>query len=137
MTTENSYDAGDFVGGTFVKKEDLAAGPQRFTIQGVSKATFEARNGSPAEEALQLELDEDRQFSLNKTNIRVLIGAYGRKTADWIGKPIILYVDPNVMFSGRLVGGVRVQIPDLTVQQQMAADIAEVMPDSPLGSPVS
>ena len=60
---------------------------------------------------LQLELEGEREFSLNKTNIRVLIGAHGRKTADWIGKSIILYVDPNVMFSGRLVGGVRVQIP--------------------------
>ena len=130
MTTQNDYDAGDFVGGTFIKKEDLAAGPQRFTIQGVSKATFEARNGSPAEEALQLELDEDRQFSLNKTNIRVLIGAYGRKTAAWIGKTVILYVDPNVMFSGRLVGGVRVQIPDQTGEEALAADIEEAMADA-------
>ena len=130
MTTQNDYDAGDFVGGTFIKKEDLAAGPQRFTIQGVSKATFEARNGSPAEEALQLELDEDRQFSLNKTNIRVLIGAYGRKTAAWIGKTVILYVDPNVMFSGRLVGGVRVQIPDQTDEEALAADIEEAVADA-------
>ena len=130
MTTQNDYDAGDFVGGTFIKKEDLAAGPQRFTIQGVSKATFEARNGSPAEEALQLELDEDRQFSLNKTNIRVLIGAYGRKTAAWIGKTVILYVDPNVMFSGRLVGGVRVQIPDQTDEEALAADIEEALADA-------
>ena len=130
MTTQNDYDAGDFVGGTFIKKEDLAAGPQRFTIQGVSKATFEARNGSPAEEALQLELDGDRQFSLNKTNIRVLIGAYGRKTAAWIGKTVILYVDPNVMFSGRLVGGVRVQIPDQTDEEALAADIEEALADA-------
>ena len=130
MTTQNDYDAGDFVGGTFIKKEDLAAGPQRFTIQGVSKATFEARNGSPAEEALQLELDEDRQFSLTKTNIRVLIGAYGRKTAAWIGKTVILYVDPNVMFSGRLVGGVRVQIPDQTGEEALAADIEEAVADA-------
>ena len=29
----------------------------------------------------------------------------------------------------------RRSLPDVTVQQQMAADIAEAMPDSPLGSP--
>ena len=129
MTTRN-YDAGKFVGGTFLKKEDLASGPQRFTIQGVSKVTFEAQNGQPAEDVLQLELDDDRQFSLNKTNIRVLIGAPGRNTVDWIAQAIILYVDPNVMFSGRLVGGGRVQIPS-TTQEPMAADSTEVKADSP------
>ncbi len=127
--TEQSYDARDFVGGSFIKKEDLAAGPQRFTIQRVSKTTFEAKNGQPAEEVLQLELDE-RQFSLNKTNLKILIGAYGRNTGDWVGKTIVLYVDANVMFSGRLVGGVRVQIPDDTVEEALAADIEEAMADA-------
>ena len=88
MTRQN-YDARDFVGGTFIKKEDLAAGPQRFTIQGVSKTTFEAKNGRPAEDVLQLELDDDRQFSLNKTNTKILIGAHGGKTDGWIGKSAI------------------------------------------------
>ena len=129
MTRQN-YDARDFIGGTFIKKEDLAAGPQRFTIQGVSKTTFEAKNGQPAEDVLQLELDE-RQFSLNKTNIKILIGAHGGKTDGWIGKSVILYVDPNVMFSGRLVGGVRVQIPPAT-EESMAADSTEVKVDSPV-----
>ena len=136
MTTTENYDAGDFVGGAFLKKEDLAAGPQRFSIQGISKVTFKGRNGGADEDALQLELDDDRQFSLNKTNTMALIKMYGRSTANWIGKTITLYVDPNVMFSGRLVGGVRVRIQDVTLQEQHAADIAEAMPDTPLGSPV-
>lgn len=129
MATIENYDARDFVGGTFIKKDDLAAGPQRFTIQGVSKTTFEAKNGQPAEDVLQLELDE-RQFSLNKTNIKILIGAHGGKTDGWIGKSVILYVDPNVMFGGRLVGGVRVQIPDQTGEEALAADIEEAMADA-------
>ena len=90
MSSSNSqksnFDAGEFVGGTFIKKEDLSAGPQRYTIEDVSKATFEARNGSPAEDVLQLRLDDNRTFSLNKTNLRILIEAYGRSTTDWIGE---------------------------------------------------
>ena len=128
--TRESYDARDFIGGTFIKKEDLAAGPQRFTIQGVSKTTFGAKDGRPAEDVLQLELDDDRQFSLNKTNTKILIAAHGGKTDGWIGKSVILYVDPNVMFGGRLVGGVRVQIPDQAVEEALAADIEEAMADS-------
>ena len=119
MTRHENFDAGDFVGGTFIKKEDLTAIPEPFTILSVSKATFEARNGNPAEDVLQLELDDHRQFSLNKTNLRVLIGAYGRKTAAWIGKGVGLYHDPNVMFGGRVVGGVRVTVPSDTLPDQM------------------
>ena len=130
MATIENYDARDFVGGTFIKKDDLAAGPQRFTIQGISKTTFGAKDGRPAEDVLQLELDDDRQFSLNKTNTKILIGAHGGKTDGWIGKSVILYVDPNVMFGGRLVGGVRVQIPDQTVDEELAVDLAEAMSDS-------
>ena len=130
MATIENYDARDFVGGTFIKKDDLAAGPQRFTIQGISKTTFGAKDGRPAEDVLQLELDDDRQFSLNKTNTKILIGAHGGKTDGWIGKSVILYVDPNVMFRGGLVGGVRVQIPDQTVDEELAADLVEAMSDS-------
>ena len=130
MATIENYDARDFVGSTFIKKDALAAGPQRFTIQGVSKTTFGAKDGRPAEDVLQLELDDDRQFSLNKTNTKILIGAHGGKTDGWIGKSVILYVDPNVMFRGGLVGGVRVQIPDQTVDEELAADLVEAMSDS-------
>ena len=58
MATEN-YDAGEFIGGNYVKKEHLAAGPQRFTIYGVERVEFEARNGRKAEQVLQLDLGED------------------------------------------------------------------------------
>ena len=117
MTKHENFDAGDFVGGTFIKKEDLTAIPEPFDILSVSKATFEARNGNPAEHVLQLELDDHRQFSLNKTNLRVLIGAYGRKTSEWVRKAVGLYHDPTVSFGGRVVGGVRVTIPSDTIEE--------------------
>ncbi len=131
MTTQGqNYDAGDFIGGKYINKEVLADGPQQFTIQGVSKTTFEAKNGRPAEEVLQLEFADDRTFSLStKINIRILINAFGRSTANWVGQEIILYVDPNVMFGTSLVGGVRVRIPDL--KAALAADMAAALPDSP------
>ena len=122
--TDTGYDAGEFSGGSYIKKDDLAAGPQRFTIEGVSKATFEAKNGRPESDVLQLELGDDRKFSLGtKTNVKILIKAFGRKTADWVGQDIVLFIDPHVMFSGSLVGGVRVRIPDSAQR-----DIEQAMP---------
>ena len=121
-----NFDATEFAGGSFVKKDDLMAGPQRFTIEGVSKVTFEARNGRPAQDVLQLDFDEERKFSLNKTNTKLLLMAFGRNTSEWVGKEIVLHHDPNIMFAGNFVGGVRVQIPPAVADMQR--DIAEAMP---------
>ena len=75
-TTTADLDANDFIGGIYIKKQDLDAGPQRFTIAGVSRATFASRDGRPAEDVLQLEFPDGRKFSLSaKTNVRILIKA--------------------------------------------------------------
>ena len=111
--TNESFDANDFIGGSYIKKQDLEAGPQRFTIAGVSRATFALRDNRPAEEVLQLEFEDGRKFTLSaKVNIRILIKAFGRKTPAWIGQSIILYIDDNVTYGGTLIGGVRIRLPD-------------------------
>jgi hypothetical protein len=48
---------------------------------------------------------------LNVTTIRVLESAYGDDTDVWTGKQVLLYVDPNVSFQGRVVGGLRLRVP--------------------------
>jgi hypothetical protein len=32
-------------------------------------------------------------------------------TDDWIGKQIVLFVDPSVSFAGKIVGGIRLRAP--------------------------
>lgn len=39
----------------------------------------------------------------------VIVGMYGSIIEDWIGKPVTLYVDPDVMMGKSRVGGVRVR----------------------------
>jgi len=48
---------------------------------------------------------------LNITSIRVLEGAFGDDSDDWTGKKVMVYVDPNVSFQGRVVGGLRLRPP--------------------------
>jgi hypothetical protein len=48
---------------------------------------------------------------LNVTSIRVLEGAFGDDSDGWIGKRVMIYVDPNVSFQGRVVGGLRLRAP--------------------------
>jgi hypothetical protein len=46
---------------------------------------------------------------LNVTSIRVLEAAYGDESDLWVGKKVTIYVDPNVSFQGRVVGGLRLR----------------------------
>ena len=46
---------------------------------------------------------------LNVTSIRVLESAFGNESDDWKGKQVTVYVDPNVSFQGRVVGGLRLR----------------------------
>jgi hypothetical protein len=64
------------------------------------------------EKAVMLFTDANiKPMIVNSTNWDTLELSYGKDTDLWIGKPVEIYVDPGVSFSGRRVGGVRVRIP--------------------------
>lgn len=49
-------------------------------------------------------------LGLNKVNAEAMAEITGTKTIEqWVGARVCLYVDPNVMFGGKRVGGVRVK----------------------------
>lgn len=64
---------------------------------------------------------------LNITSIRVLEGAFGDDSDDWIGKKVMVYVDPNVSFQGRVVGGLRLRPPK---KQTPAPEVAPAPKDT-------
>lgn len=54
----------------------------------------------------------DKGLTLNKTNGDSLHEITGSKEVeDWVGKRIILFVDPSVMYMGKKVGGIRIKSP--------------------------
>lgn len=89
---------------TYVKADDVKAGPQKFVIETV-EAT-ETPDGKPA---LQLVFQGGKKLTLNKTNARILAGMIGDDTDTWLGKKVVVTFDPTVMFSGKMVGGIRVK----------------------------
>lgn len=46
----------------------------------------------------------------NKTNAEIIAEMYGEETADWIAKPVTLYVDPNVTFGGKRTPAIRIRM---------------------------
>jgi hypothetical protein len=67
---------------SFIGLEDVANGPRRDVIIGVSMGNFDR----PV-----LELRSGDRFSANKTNVRALVKAYGDDSDGWINKVIELY----------------------------------------------
>jgi hypothetical protein len=56
--------------------------------------------------------DQLKPFPLNLTNRRAIVAAYGNQSENWHGKPIELYVNPDVTDSkGIVTGGIRIRIP--------------------------
>ena len=96
--------------GNFVKKEDIEKGSKRYTIRGVETVDFKDKIGG-LERRLQLVFDNDHRFTLNATNIKRLVRAFGDDTAAWVGHSIVLVFDPDVEYAGRVVGGIRVRVP--------------------------
>ena len=67
---------------SFVALEDVANGPRRDVIVGVTIGNYD----KPV-----LELQSGDRLSANKTNVRALVTAYGDDSDSWIGKEIELY----------------------------------------------
>jgi len=52
--------------------------------------------------------DNDKPWKPCKSMLRVLISAWGDQGADWVGRSVTLYADPDVRFGGVAVGGIRI-----------------------------
>lgn len=94
----------------FLRKEDIP-NPVLWTTTGVEQRNT-AMQGAGEELKWCLFFQEtDKPLVLNSTNIHICEQVFGSDdTDDWIGK-IVLYVDPNVTFGGKLVGGIRLRKP--------------------------
>ena len=82
--------------------EDLIGSTKTITVTEVKAGSAE----QPI--IVHYEGDNGRPFKPCKTSLRVLISAWGDRGADWVGKSMTLYADPDVMFGGVKVGGIRI-----------------------------
>lgn len=80
--------------------DDLLVGPITVTVTGV-------RRGDK-EQPVSIDIAGQRPYKPCKSMRRVLITAWGDDGRSWIGRSMTLYCDPNVMFGGVKVGGIRI-----------------------------
>jgi len=98
----------------WLAKEDITH-PIRATIKAVTQEEIKGESGNETKNILHFNGDV-KQMILNRTNAEFLVAAFGDDSDHWLGKTVEIYVDPNVMFGGKRIGGVRVR----AVQQQTA-----------------
>ncbi len=140
----------------YVMKEDVGDG-MLVTIKGFKRENV-AKESESASIKYILGFNECKPLVLNKTNgnrISVIMHEIynitrdyqqdgkgkcpgNERFANWVGKQIVLFNDPTVEFSGKIVGGIRVRAPeDIDGQlgdvsdEQADAGQAEQMDDIP------
>lgn len=92
----------------FLRKEDFDE-DRVLSIRGVK---LEDMPGDSGDQKWVLYFREEAKgMALNVTTIRVLENAFGDDSDNWVGKKVKVYVDPNVSFGGKVVGGLRLMPP--------------------------
>lgn len=95
----------------FLKQTDVGRG--LLVTVTACKAYNVAQEGAEPEHKWCLVFSEiDKPLVLNATNIQLCERIFGSDDTDhWTGKKLVLYVDPNVSYAGKLTGGIRVRAP--------------------------
>lgn len=104
--------------------------PILVTIRGCEEINV-AMEGADPEYRWTLSFCElEKSMTLNSTNGQIIAAIIGSKeSADWIGKQIVLYRDPNVSFGGKLVGGIRCRAPKTSQQNIPDPSITNTNPE--------
>lgn len=114
---------GEMIESKYLKQSDVEE-DTTVTIEKVGKANV-APKGEEAEYKWLVRFTElPKPMVLNSTNIKRLAKACGSDdTDDWIGKKVVVYVDPDVEFAGNVVGGLRIRAsqPKPQTRQQQPA----------------
>ncbi len=95
----------------FLKQTDIGAGAL-MTVSVCDRHNV-AKEGAEPELKWCLGFAEtDKPLVLNSTNIQLCERIFASDDTDeWVGKKVVLYVDPNVSYGGKVVGGIRVRAP--------------------------
>jgi hypothetical protein len=107
----------DMIQSKFLRKEDF----EEDRVMTIKTVKLEDMPGDDGQQKWVLYFREEAKgMALNVTTIRVLEKAFGDDSDQWVSKKVKVYVDPNVSFGGRVVGGLRLMPPKNTAPRAPA-----------------
>lgn len=116
--------------------DDLMAGPRTVTIAEVVRGS--------SEQPVDVVLVEfpGRPFRPSKSMRRVMVAAWGVQSSAYLGRRMTIYRDPDVMFGGAKVGGIRIshlshidkplKVALTVTRGKRAPYVVNPLPDAPL-----
>jgi hypothetical protein len=107
--TPTEDDLKNAYGGQYLSQEDIGDRRVKAKILKVRNAELKGENGTKPKFVIWFS-NIDKGMVLNTTNKNVLVDAFGRAPADWIGKDVGILVDPNVSYQGKRCGGLRLRV---------------------------
>jgi len=83
--------------------DDLIAGPRTIRITGVTVSP-----GAEQPVSVRFEGDEGRSWKPCKSMVRLMVSVWGADSAQYSGRRLTLYRDPEVKWGGLAVGSIRI-----------------------------
>jgi hypothetical protein len=97
----------------FLKREDVGRG-LLLTITGCHQENVAKTGEAPEMKWCLTFVEHEKPMVLNSINAQLIAQFLGSAETDqWIGKKVVLYDDPSIMFGGQLKGGIRARAPRL------------------------
>ena len=122
----------EMIPGKYLKQNDFDEAGSIVTISHITQENV-AKDDEPQEWKFVLFFAEtpSKGMVLNPTNIKAVAKACGtEETDEWVGREVVVYVDPNVGFEGKTTGGLRIR----SHQAQQAPRPLLQRPQAPLRS---
>lgn len=86
-----------------INADDLIGGPRTITI---TRMAIDPTTEQPV--SVFFDGDNGKPYKACKSMRRVMIRAWGPDASNYVGQSMTIYCDPNVMFGGMKVGGIRI-----------------------------
>lgn len=94
----------------YLKQEDVPA-PIIAIIKTVGMELMQNDSNGDVEKPVVHFNNGTKPIVANRIIWDTLENAYGMDSDAWTGKPVEIFIDPNVMYGGRKTGGIRIRIP--------------------------
>jgi hypothetical protein len=108
--TPTELDLESMYGSRFLSTGDIGDRKVRTKIQKVGKEELRKDNGTKRWRLVLSLASLDKPLVVNATIKDVLVTALGRVPAQWVNASVGVFVDPNVMYAGKRVGGIRLRV---------------------------
>jgi len=121
----------------YLRKEDID-GDKLVTIKTIEKVNVAREDSAPEYRWAMMFQEFAKPLILNSTNIQICEAVFGSDDSDnWLGKKVVLYVDPTIQLKGKIVGGLRLRAPRARAAAPAAAAQVNEAKGPPPGHPAA